>query len=34
MPHFGALSVQIQEKIKFLQIVDCHFLGFHITYLT
>ena len=27
MPCFGALLAQIQAKVKFLQILDCHFLG-------
>ena len=27
MPCFGALLAQIQAKVKFLQILDCHFLS-------
>ena len=27
MPCFGALLAQIQAKVKFLQILYCHFLG-------
>ena len=32
--YFGVLLAQIQAKMKFLQVIDCHFSGAKIMYFT